>query len=76
MWDMWLCFSETNQSGSVAVIAIRSEISRCSSENYDEILLFLYSILDSQMYMLPKSSDMNEAWLWSEGYFSLVREGS
>jgi len=25
--------------------------------------------------MLPKSDDVNKVWLWSEGYFSLVREG-
>ena len=52
-----------HQAGSVAVAAILSELSRCSSEILDEILLFMYFILDkycSQMYILPKSDDMNK----------------
>ena len=64
------------QSGLVAVAAPLSELSRCSSEIPDEILLlcFFFDNSCSQMHALPKSSDMNEAWVWSEGYLSLVRE--
>ena len=52
--------------GSVAVAAILSELSRCSSEIFDGVLFFLFFILDnncSQMYVLPKSDDMNKACL-------------
>lgn len=24
----------------------------------------------SELYVVPKSNDMNKVWLWSEGYFS------
>jgi len=62
----------------VAVTPILSKLSRCSSKIFDKILLFLFFILPnnySQVYVQPKSSDRNEAWLWSEGYFSLIKEG-
>jgi len=36
-----------HQSDSVAVLVILSEFSRCSSEIFDEILLFLYFIFDN-----------------------------
>ena len=46
----------------MAVVAILRDVSRCSSEIFDEILFFQYFILDncSQMYILPKSYDMNK----------------
>jgi len=49
--------------GSTAVLAILSEVSRCSSEISDEILLFLPFILGngcSQTSAAPKSEDMNK----------------
>ena len=51
------------RDGLMAVVAIPSEFSRCLSEIFDEVLLFLCFILDndfSQMYVLPKSNDMNK----------------
>jgi len=45
----------------MAVVAILSELSRCSIEVFDEILLFLCYILEnscSHMYILPKSNDI------------------
>lgn len=51
-------------SGLMEVVAIRSELSRCLSEVFDEILLFLCFILEnscSQMYVLPKRDDVNKA---------------
>ena len=65
------------QTGSMAVVAIRREFSVYSSEIFDEIFLFLYFILDnncSQMYVLPKSDDVNKTQFWGEGYSSLVRD--
>ena len=47
----------------MTVVGILSEASKCSSEIFDEIFLFLYFILDnncSQMYVLPKTDDMNK----------------
>lgn len=47
----------------MAVVAVLSEFSRCSSEIFAVSLLFLYFILDNsclQMYVLPKISDVNE----------------
>jgi len=47
----------------VDVGAIPGECSRSSSEIFDEILLFLYFILDnncSQMCVLSKRDDMNK----------------
>ena len=55
-----------HQDRLMAVIAISSEFSRCVSEIFDEISLFLCFILDnncSQMYVLSKSDDMSNAWL-------------
>jgi len=52
-------------SGLMEVVAIRSELSRCLSEVFDEILLFLCFILEnsySQMYVLPKTL----TWIWSD----------
>ncbi len=46
-----------HQTGSVAVAAILSELSRCLPEIFIEILLLLYFILEnscSQMDALPK----------------------
>ena len=66
-----------HQTDSIAAVAILSEFSRYSSEIFDEILLFLCFILDnnwSQMYILLKTDEVNKVCLWSEGYFSLVRE--
>mgnify|MGYP001855700617 CR=1 FL=1 len=64
---MWPCFCEKKMChhGLMAVIAALSELSRCSSEIFDEILLFLYFTVDScsQMCILPKSNDLNEVWL-------------
>jgi len=45
------------------VAAILREFSSCSSEIFDEILLFLCFILEnicSQMYVLPKGNDTNK----------------
>ena len=56
----------THQSFSMVVAAILIELSKCSSEIFDLILLFLCFILEnscSQMYLLPKSS-MNMVWTW------------
>ena len=55
-----------HQSGLMVVVAILSELSRYSSEIFDESLLFLCFILDSkcsQMCILPKSDDTNKVWL-------------
>jgi len=43
-------------SGFLAVVAIHSEVTWVSSEIFDEILLFIYFILNSfsQMYILLK----------------------
>jgi len=51
-----------HQSCLTAVITILSEFSSCSSEIFDEILLFPYFIVDNclQIYALPKSTDMNK----------------
>jgi len=45
--------------------AILRVLSRCSSENSDGILLFLYFISDNslQMHVLTKRNDTNEVWL-------------
>jgi len=54
----------THQSFSMEVVAILSKSSRCLSRIFDDILLFLYFILEnscSQKYLLPKSNDMIEA---------------
>jgi len=51
------------QFGSVEVVVILSEFSRCSSEIFGAILFFLFFIFEyncSQMYVLPKSDDMNK----------------
>ena len=64
-----------HQTGSMEVAAILTEFSRCS-EISDEILLFLHITFDnssSQMYVVPKSDDMNEVQLASEGHLSLLR---
>jgi len=37
----------THESGLMAVAAILSKVSRCSSEIFDSILLFQYFILDN-----------------------------
>ena len=66
-----------HQINLMAMVAIPSEFSWCLSKTFDEILLFLCLILDnscSLMYIPPKSDDMNKAWQWSTGYFSLIRE--
>lgn len=55
-----------HQSGLMEVLTTVSEISRTSLEISDEILLFLYLILEnssSKIYVLPKSSDENKAQL-------------
>ena len=47
----------------MSVAAILSEFSKCSSEIFDEIVVFLCFILEnscSQMYVLPKSNDVNK----------------
>lgn len=59
------CFREANASipGSMAVPADLSELSDYLSDIFDEILLFPSIILEnswSQMYVLPKSDDMNK----------------
>ena len=53
------------QFGLMAVAAILSELLRCLSETFDEILFFLCFILlnSSQTYVLSKSNDMNKARL-------------
>jgi len=54
------------QSDSVAMVAILSELSRYLSEIFDEMLLFLYFILQnncSSMHALPNSDDLNKMWL-------------
>ena len=38
---------QEHQVGLMAVVAILSELSRCSSGTFDEIFLYLYYILDS-----------------------------
>lgn len=56
-----------HQSGLMEVLTTVSEISRTSLEISDEILLFLYLILEnssSKIYVLPKSSDENKTQLW------------
>jgi len=48
-----------------------------SQEIFEEILLFWFFILDnscSPVCVLPKSDDLNKAWLWRKGY-SPVRWG-
>ena len=61
----------------MAVVAVHWRwTARCSSEIFDETFLFLCFILHNncpQMYVLPKSDEINKVWLWSEGYYSLVR---
>lgn len=56
-----------DQAGLTEVVAILTEFSRCLLEIFDVILLFLCFVLEFhvQMYMLPKSRDMNKMWLWS-----------
>lgn len=52
-----------HQYASVDVVAILSEFSRHSSDISDEILLFLYFILENScscMFVLLKSYDMNK----------------
>jgi len=63
--------------GLMEVASILNELSRCLSEIFDEILLFLHFILEnscSEMYALPKSDDRIRC-----GYevraISLVKEG-
>ena len=76
VWD--LIVKLMHQSGLMTVAAILIDLSRCSSEIFDKILLLLCFILQnrcSQMYVLPKSDDTSKAWLWTEGYFSLIWEG-
>jgi len=52
-----------HQAVLVEVVAILTKFSRCSSEFFDEILLFLCFILEnicSEMYVLPLSEDIVE----------------
>lgn len=67
---------QMHHSGLMAVLAALSELSRCSSGIFDEILLVLYFILDnySQVYILPKCNDMyrcgyevKDMFHWLEG---------
>ena len=63
MFDLG-CVKLAHQSGLMAVVAILSEFSRCSSEIFDEILLFLSFILEninSEIYVMPKRNVMNKA---------------
>ena len=60
------CFCEANASvpGSMALAEVLSELSKYLSDIFDEILLFPSIILEnnwSQIYILPKSDDVNEA---------------
>lgn len=50
-------------AGSMALIAILSELSNCSSKIFAEILLFLYFTLEKYLFRKvhpAKSRDMNE----------------
>ena len=61
VWWQWLQFLLSSQG---------------AHQIFNEILLLLYFIFDnscSQMYVLPKSSDVSKAWLWREAWFSSSR---
>jgi len=61
-----------HQFGLVEVVAVLTEFSICLSEIFDEILFFLYLILEnsrSQMYVLSKSYDMNLGVIVKLGIF-------
>ena len=59
----------------MSMVAIFHEVSWCLSEIVDEILLFPCFALRncSQVCLLPKSDNVNEAGLRSEGCFCLFK---
>lgn len=60
------CETGASTSGAMEKVAIPSEFSRCLFETFDEMLLFLCFIHDnncSQVYVLPKSGDLNKVCL-------------
>ena len=69
-----------HQSGLMDVAAILSELSRCSSEIFDEVLLFPCFILENLFTNVCAAKRwwyeyVNMVWLWSEGCFPLERGG-
>ena len=61
IFDHCVCFLETNATVSplMEVVKILNEISRRSSDFFNEILFFLYFILEnscSKMYVMPKKA--------------------
>lgn len=66
-----------HQSVSVAVVAILSEFSKCSVDICNEILHFLYFILQNSClytHVMPKNDDTSQGALgcmWAVGWPSL-----